>query len=39
MAEIYPQELSLTSDDATVRANYLDLSIEIQEWQDSYKVV
>lgn len=30
MAEIYPQELSLTSDDATVRANYLDLSIEIK---------
>ena len=30
MTEIYPQELSLTSDDATVQANYLDLSIEIK---------
>ena len=30
MTEIYPQELSLTSDDATVQANYLDSSIEIK---------
>ena len=30
ITEIYPQELSLTSDDATVQANYLDLSIEIK---------
>ena len=28
--EIYPPELSLTSDDATAQANYLDLSIEIK---------
>ena len=31
MHEIYPPELSLTSDDATVQANYLDLSIEIRK--------
>jgi len=30
MTEIYPPELSLTSDEATVQANYLDLSIEIR---------
>ena len=30
MTEIYPPELSLTSDEATVQANYLDLSIEIK---------
>ena len=30
MTEIYPPELSLTSDEAIVQANYLDLSIEIK---------
>ena len=30
MTEIYPPELSLTSDEATVQTNYLDLSIEIK---------
>ena len=30
ITEIYPPELSLTSDEATVQANYLDLSIEIK---------
>ena len=30
MTEIYPPELSLTNDAATVQANYLDLSIEIK---------
>ena len=28
--DIYPPELSLTSDDATEQANYLDLSIAIK---------
>ncbi len=30
MKDIYPPELSLTSDDATEQANYLDLSIAIK---------
>ena len=30
MTEIYPPELSLASDEATVQTNYLDLSIEIK---------
>ena len=30
MTEIYPQELSLTSDDTAVQANHLDLSIGIK---------
>ena len=30
MAEIYPKELSLTSDDAILVTNYLDLRIEIK---------
>lgn len=31
MTEICPQELSLTSDDAILNANYLDLSLEIMK--------
>ena len=31
MKDIYPPELSLTSDDATEQANYLDLSIAINK--------
>ena len=30
MKDIYPQELSLTSDDAILKSDYLDLSIEIR---------
>ena len=30
MSDIYPKELSLTSDDAVLSANYLDLRIEIK---------
>jgi hypothetical protein len=30
MTEIYPSELSLTSDDATLHSNYLDLKLEIR---------
>ena len=31
MTEIYPRELSLTSDDAILVTNYLDLRIEIKQ--------
>ena len=31
MSEIYPKELSLTSDEAVLSANYLDLRIEIRD--------
>jgi len=31
MTEIYPNELALTSDDAVLQSNYLDLDIEIRD--------
>ena len=31
MSDIYPKELSLTTDDAILSANYLDLRIEIKD--------
>ena len=30
MNDIYPSELSLTSDNAIIKSNYLDLSLEIR---------
>ena len=38
MKEIYPQELALTSDNAVLQANYLDLSLEISNNKITHKL-
>ena len=38
MSEIYPQELALTSDDAILKVNYLDLSLEISNGKITHKL-